>query len=30
LPCKKTPMMIENLSDHIWTWKEFLLYHFAV
>ncbi len=30
LPCKKTPIMIENLSDHIWSWNEFLFYHFAV
>ena len=30
LPCKKTPSMIENLSDHIWSWNEFLFYRFAV
>ena len=30
LPCKKTPMMIENLSDHIWSWYDFLFYHIAV
>jgi hypothetical protein len=30
LPCKKTPIMIENLSDHIWSWNDFLFYHFAV
>ena len=27
LPCKKTPIMIENLSDHIWSWNDFLFHH---
>ena len=25
-----TPAMIESLSDHLWSWDDFLLYHFAV
>ena len=30
LPSGETPAMIESLSDHLWTWDDFLLYHFAV
>ena len=25
-----TPAMIEELSDHIWSWDNFLLFHYAV
>jgi hypothetical protein len=25
-----TPAMIESLSDHIWSWNDFLMYHYAV
>ncbi len=25
-----TPAMIESLSDYIWNWDDFLLYHYAV
>jgi len=27
---KKTPAMLESLSDHIWSWDEFLSNNFAV
>lgn len=27
---KMTPAMIELLTDHIWTWDDFLMFHFAV
>ena len=27
---KMTPAMIESLSDHIWSWDEFLMYHYAL
>jgi len=30
LPSGETPAMIESLSDHLWSWDDFLLYHFAV
>lgn len=30
LPSGETPAMIESLSDHQWSWDDFLLYHFAV
>lgn len=30
LPSKQTPAMLENLSDHCWSWEEFLYYHYAV
>lgn len=26
----RTPAMIESLSDHIWSWDDFLLFHYAV
>lgn len=25
-----TPGMIESLTDHVWDWDEFLMYHYAV
>jgi len=25
-----TPAMIEFLSDHVWTWDDFLMYHYAL
>ena len=25
-----SPAMIEGLTDHIWNWKQFLMFHFAV
>jgi len=25
-----SPAMLEGLSKHIWTWRDFLLYHYAV
>jgi len=25
-----SPAMLEGLTDHLWTWHDFLLYHFAV
>jgi hypothetical protein len=25
-----SPAMMENLTDHLWTWPEFLMHHFAV
>lgn len=30
LPNGLTPAMIELLSDYVWTWDAFLMYHFAV
>lgn len=27
---KMTPGMIESLSDHIWSWDDFLMYHYAL
>ena len=30
LPSAETPAIIESLSDHPWSWDDFLLYHFAV
>ena len=30
LPSKQTPAMLENLSDHCWSWEEFLYHHSAV
>jgi len=30
LPSGETPAMVESLSDHLWSWDDFLLYHFAV
>lgn len=30
LPNKLTPAMMESISDHIWTWDEFLSYHYAI
>ena len=25
-----TPGMIESLTDHVWDWEDFLMYHYAV
>jgi len=25
-----TPGMIESLTDHVWSWDDFLMYHYAV
>jgi hypothetical protein len=25
-----TPTMREGITDHIWTWREFLTYHFQL
>jgi hypothetical protein len=30
LPSGETPAIIESLSDHLWSWDDFLLYNFAV
>lgn len=27
---KKSPGMIENLTEHLWSWNDFLLFHSAV
>ena len=27
---KKTPGMIENLYEYVWSWDDFLLFHYAV
>lgn len=25
-----SPAMVEGLTDHLWNWREFLMYHYAV
>ena len=30
IKCKSTPGMIEGLTDHVWTWNDFLIYNNAV
>ena len=25
-----SPAMMEGLTNHLWTWQDFLMYHFAV
>lgn len=30
LPNGMTPAIIEFLSDHIWTWDDFLIFHYAL